>query len=228
VVANGTRESSLVRPLLDEIRAAASHCAYIRADIGTPGGRARLLEGIRAEFGRVDVLINNAGVAPLERVDVLEMREESYDRVMAVNLKGPFFLTQEVAKIMIEMRRANPDLKPKIINISSISAYTSSPLRAEYCLSKAGLSMMTRVFADRLAEHGIGVFEIRPGIIRTPMTESVEGKYEALISGGLTPIRRWGDPEDVAKAVMAIMEDLFPFSTGEVFNVDGGFHLRRL
>jgi NAD(P)-dependent dehydrogenase (short-subunit alcohol dehydrogenase family) len=149
---------------------------------------------------------------------------------MAVNLKGPFFLTQRVAKVMIELLRAQVIERPKIINIGSMSAYTSSINRAEYCLSKAGLAMMTALYADRLAdaERGINVYEIRPGIIETDMTSVVQAKYDRLIADGLTPIRRWGQPDDVARAVVVIAQDQLPFSTGEVINVDGGFHLRRL
>ena len=183
---------------------------------------------MQTDFDRLDLLVNNAGVAPLNRVDLLEADEDSYDRVMAINLKGPYFLTQRVANWMIEQRKTHPERTPRIINISSVSAYASSPARGEYCLSKAGLSMMTRLYADRLAEFGVGVFEIRPGIIRTDMTGAVRGKYDALIAAGLTPIRRWGTPEDVAEAVCAVAEGRLDFSTGQVLDIDGGFHLRRL
>ena len=156
------------------------------------------------------------------------MSEASYDEVMTVNLKGPFLLTQAVARRMIALVRAGVVQDPKIVNISSISAYTSSTNRAEYCLSKAGMAMMTALFADRLATEGINVYEIRPGVIETDMTSTVKGKYDRLIAEGLAPIRRWGQPDDVARAVVAIAEGYLPFSTGEVINVDGGFHLRRL
>jgi NAD(P)-dependent dehydrogenase (short-subunit alcohol dehydrogenase family) len=158
----------------------------------------------------------------------LETSEASYDEVMAVNLKGPFFLTQQVARVMLDLLKTDKIQQPKIINIGSISAYTSSPNRAEYCISKAGLSMMTALFADRLAEYGINVYEVRPGIIETDMTSGVKEKYNRLIGEGLTPIRRWGQPDDIARAVVAIAEGDFPFSTGEIINVDGGFHLHRL
>jgi NAD(P)-dependent dehydrogenase (short-subunit alcohol dehydrogenase family) len=155
--------------------------------------------------------------------------EASYNEVMAINLKGPFFLTQRVANEMIDLKKKGIVQEPKIVNISSISAYTSSPARAEYCISKAGMSMMTKLWADRLAEYGINVYEIRPGIIATDLTSVVKDKYDRLIlDEGLTPIKRWGLPEDIGKAVLAIAEGLFPFSTGEVINVDGGFHLHRL
>jgi NAD(P)-dependent dehydrogenase (short-subunit alcohol dehydrogenase family) len=174
------------------------------------------------------LLVNNAGVAPRQRADILETTEASYDEVMAVNLKGPFFLTQRVARVMLDLLKAGAIEHPKIINIGSMSAYTSSVNRAEYCLSKAGLGMMTALFADRLSEYGLNVYELRPGIIETDMTSVVQAKYDRLIADGLTPIRRRGQPDDVARAVVAIAQDQFPFSTGEVINIDGGFHLRRL
>jgi NAD(P)-dependent dehydrogenase (short-subunit alcohol dehydrogenase family) len=176
----------------------------------------------------MDLLVNNAGMAPRVRVDMLEMGEASYDEVMAVNLKGPFFLTQLVANKMIALLKAGVIQDPRIVNIGSLSAYTSSVNRAEYCLSKAGIAMMTALYADRLAEHGIHVFELRPGIMQTDMTSVVRERYTALIAEGLTPIRRWGQPSDVGRAVVAIAQGYFPFSTGEVINVDGGFSLRRL
>jgi 3-oxoacyl-[acyl-carrier protein] reductase len=200
----------------------------IQADIARADERSRLLEQTLTHFERIDLLVNNAGMAPRSRVDVLEMGEASYDEVMAVNLKGPFFLTQLVANKMIELVKAQVIENPRIINIGSMSAYTSSVSRAEYCLSKAGVAMMTALYADRLAEHGIHVYEVRPGIIQTDMTSAVREKYDRLIAEGLTPIRRWGQPSDVARAVVAIAGGYFPYSTGEVINVDGGFLLRRL
>ena len=202
---------------------------YLKADIAGASDRAGILDAIRETYGRLDLLVNNAGVAPGERKDVLETTEESYDRLMAINLKGPFFLTQILARYMIELVQQGKVERPKIINISSVSAYTSSTSRGEYCISKAGVSMMTKLFADRLAEYGINVYEIRPGIIRTPMTEPVAAKYDKLIlEEGILPIKRWGYPEDVAAAVKAIVTGGFEYSTGQVFDVDGGFHLRRL
>ena len=201
---------------------------FVRTDVSSDSDRQALLEAIEQYYGRLDLLVNNAGVAPKERRDILETTEESYDRLMTINLKGPFFLTQLFANYMIELIERGKVERPKIVNISSISAYASSTSRAEYCISKAGVSMMTKLFADRLAEHGINVYEIRPGIIRTPMTESVTAKYDKLIEEGLLPIKRWGCPEDVASAVKAIVSGGFDYSTGQVFDVDGGFHLRRL
>jgi 3-oxoacyl-[acyl-carrier protein] reductase len=167
-------------------------------------------------------------VGPRQRMDLLEISEASYDEVMTVNLKGPFFLAQATAKAMIALLKAGTIQAPKIVNIGSISAYTASVNRAEYCISKAGVGMMTALLADRLAAEGINVYEIRPGIVETDLTSVAKAKYDALIADGLTPIRRWGQPEDVAAAIVAIAEGYLPFSTGEVINVDGGFHLRRL
>jgi NAD(P)-dependent dehydrogenase (short-subunit alcohol dehydrogenase family) len=196
-----------------------------RADISRAGDRARLVNFAREKFGRLDLLVNNAGIAPAVRADILEASEESFDQLLGVNLKGPYFLTQAVANWMIEQRQKDATRRPKIVTINSISAYTASVKRGDYCVSKAGLAMMTKLFAARLAEHGINVYEIRPGVIATDMTAPVKEKYDRLIAEGLTPIKRWGQPEDVAKAVGAIARDDFPFSTGEIFNVDGGFHL---
>ena len=198
-----------------------------QANIALAADRQRLTAFARANLGRLDLLVNNAGVAPLVRTDLLEASEESLDRLLAVNLKGPYLLTQLIAKWMIEQAGA-PGYRPKIITISSISAYTASTNRGDYCLAKAALSMLTKLYAVRLAEYGINVYEIRPGIIATDMTQPVKAKYDALIAGGLTPIKRWGTPEDVGKAVAALARDALPFSTGEVINVDGGFHLRSL
>ena len=210
------------------IEEAGGRAIVVQANIASGEDRARLIEAPLQQFGRIDLLVNNAGMAPRQRVDILETTEASYDEVMAVNLKGPFFLTQSVATKMIELVQQGTLESPAIINIGSLSAYASSPNRPEYCLSKAGIGMMTALFADRLAGEGINVYEIRPGIIQTDMTSVVKDKYDTLIDDGLTPIKRWGQADDVARAVVAIAERLFPFSTGEIFNVDGGFHLRRL
>jgi NAD(P)-dependent dehydrogenase (short-subunit alcohol dehydrogenase family) len=202
-----------------------------QADVSLPADRDRLMEFARSKFPQLDILVNNAGVAPRIRADLLEATEESFDRLISINVKGPYFLTQRVARWMIEQSQlgASPArYRPKIVTISSVSAYAPSVNRGDYCVSKAALAMLTPLYASRLAEHGINVYEIRPGIIATDMTSSVKDKYDKLIENGLTPIKRWGAPEDVAKAVAAIAQDLLPFSTGEVLNVDGGFHLHRL
>jgi len=198
-------------------------------DISSPSSRESLLKAVIDRFGWIDLLVNNAGVAPTERNDLLEVTEQSFDRLISINLRAPFFLTQAVANFWLaglEEHAARP--RPKVITISSISAFTASINRGDYCISKAGLSMMTLLFAVRLAGEGIGVYEIRPGVVATDMTGTVKEKYDRLIAEGLTPIARWGTPDDVGRAVVAIAQDQFPFSTGEVFNVDGGFHIRRL
>lgn len=215
-----------------------------QADISQSRDRKRLLEFTRENFGRLDLLVNNAGVAPEDRADILEASEESFDRLIAINVKGPYFLTQLAAQWMIELvgkrlvasppsrdspgRSGTSAYRPKIVTISSLSAYTASTNRGDYCVSKAALAMLTPLFAARLAAHGINVYEIRPGLIATDMTEPVKAKYDQLIAEGITPLQRWGTPEDVGRAVAAVASDAFPFSTGEVINVDGGFHLHRL
>ncbi len=188
----------------------------------------RLVDTTLDAFGRLDMLVNNAGIAPRVRADILEATPESYEDVMNTNLKGPYFLTQYAANHMIALKEQGKIQTPRIVVITSISAYTSSTARGEYCVSKAGLSMMTRLFADRLAEHGIPVNEIQPGIIQTDMTGPVKEKYDRLIADGLTPIRRWGQPEDIGKAVAAIGLGYFDFTTGAAIPVDGGFHMHRL
>lgn len=198
------------------------------ADVANDDDRQQLVAHTRELFGRLDLLVNNAGVAPDKRVDLLLTSTESFDRLLSVNLKGPFFLSQLVARWMIEQKQSVPDYAPAIVNISSVSAYAASTERGEYCVAKAGMAMMTKLFAARLADEGINVYEIRPGVIATDMTATVKEKYDKLIADGLTPIKRWGTPEDVGRAVAAIASGSFPFSTGEVINVDGGFHLRRL
>lgn len=214
-----------------EVKAIASGEARVEtyaADVANDEDRQRLVTHTRELFGRLDLLVNNAGIAPAKRVDLLQTSTESFDRLLNVNLKGPFFLSQLVARWMIEQKQSVPDYAPAIVNISSVSAYAASPERGEYCVTKAGMAMMTKLFAVRLAGEGINVYEIRPGVIETDMTAGVKEKYDKLIADGLTPIQRWGTPEDVGRAVAAIANGSFPFSTGEVINVDGGFHLRRL
>ncbi|MFA5399697.1 MAG: 3-ketoacyl-ACP reductase [Dehalococcoidia bacterium] len=210
------------------VRKAGSDGLIVTADITSAADRSKLLDAAIKKYGRVDLLVNNAGIAPRVRRDMLEITESSLGEVMAVNAVGPYFLSQLVAKKMIQLIKKKVIKSAVIVNIGSISAYTSSPSRAEYCISKAALAMSTLLYADRLAAEGINVYEVRPGIIRTPMTEAVKGKYDKLIAGGVTPIKRWGRPEDVARAVVAIAEGCLPFSTGQVIDVDGGFHIQRL
>ena len=225
---DGQPDDSAAQDAQQEIIASGGICEILRGDVSSPQDRQILVDFAKEKFGRCDMLVNNAGVAPSKRMDILEATEASYDRVMNINLKGPYFLTQLVANWMVEQKQTNPERNFRICNTSSLSAYTSSPARGEYCLSKAGVSMMTMLYADRLAEYGIGVFEIRPGVIMTDMTSVVKDKYDKLIAEGLTPTKRWGQPEDIAKAVGAIAEGRLDFSTGQIINVDGGFHLRRL
>ena len=215
--------------LLDELHGEGIDCVYRKCDISSAADRADMIDWIDRTYGRLDLIVNNAGVAPAVRLDLLETTEESMDRLLNVNLKGTFFMCQLAANRMIDMQsRGLSDYTPRIINICSMSAYTSSVNRGEYCVSKAGLSMVTMLFADRLAEYGIPVFEVRPGIIRTDMTAGVTATYEKLIAEGVTPITRFGTPEDVAHCVLAAAGGLLDFATGQVLNADGGFHIRRL
>ncbi len=198
---------------------------YVAGDISVTQDRQKFVDAALEQYGRIDVLVNVAGVAPKVRVDLLTMTEESYDYVMNINTRGTLFLTQLAANAML---KNEGEKKGAIVNISSMSAYTSSVNRGEYCISKAGVSMITKLFADRLAEYGIPVNEVRPGIIATDMTSKVQGKYDALIDGGLLPIKRWGRPEDIAQAVWALCSGDLPYVTGQSLDVDGGFHIRRL
>ncbi len=197
----------------------------VRGNLSVREDRERFVAAALEKYGRIDILVNVAGVAPKVRADLLEMSEESYDYVMDINTKGTLFLTQAVANAML---KNEGECRGSIVNISSLSAYASSTNRGEYCISKAGVSMITTLFADRLADEGITVNEVRPGIIHTGMTEKVREKYDALIEGGLLPIKRWGEPDDVAKAVWALVNGSLPYMTGQALNIDGGFHIRRL
>jgi NAD(P)-dependent dehydrogenase (short-subunit alcohol dehydrogenase family) len=228
IIAAGTSDENKISANLDVVRRFGAPLVYVQADISTGIGRQAIVDRALEKFGRIDVLVNNAGVAPKIRKDILEVTEESLDYVLDTNLKSTFFLSQAVAKVMLRDVSRVPGFMPTIVNISSISAYTSSLQRAEYCISKAAVSMVTLLYADRLAAEGVNVYEIRPGLINTEMTATVKDKYDALIDGGVTPIRRWGQPQDVANAVSALCSGLLRFSTGEVINVDGGFHIRRL
>ena len=200
---------------------------YIGCNIADSEQRKAAFAYIDQKYGRLDVLVNNAGVAPLVRQDILQMTEESFDRVLDINLKGTMFMCQLAANYMLSRKEQWEDA-PRIVNIGSISAYTSSTARGEYCISKAGLGMVTQLLADRLAAEGIPVFEVRPGIIATDMTEKVHDKYARLIEGGLLPIPRFGEPDDVAKMVEACCSGLLDYAAGQVLNADGGFSLRRL
>lgn len=228
VVVNYATRPDAAEEVVREITAAGGTALAVGGDVGRDEDRRRLVDAAMDEWGRLDLLVNNAGITSQGRKDLLEATEESWDRVFDTNLKGPFFLSQLAARTMIGLVESGTIVAGKIINITSISAYAASPNRGDYCMAKAAMQMMTALFADRLAEERIGVFEICPGVIESDMTAPVKEEYDKALAGGMAPIRRWGKPEDVARAVAAITADMFPYSTGERINVDGGFHLRRL
>ena len=225
---NYLRSSEAAAEAVAEIESQGGHAVAVQGDVGIAADRAALIEQIVGRFGRLDVLVNNAGITSQGRRDLLEATEESWDLVFDTNLKGPFFLAQLAARQMIEAIDAGRIPQGWIINVSSISAYAGSTNRADYCMAKAAMQMMTWLLATRLAEHRIRVYEVCPGVIESDMTAPVREKYDRLIAEGLTPIRRWGTPADVARSVLALISDVFPFSTGDRINVDGGFHIRRL
>ncbi|MEM7754775.1 MAG: 3-ketoacyl-ACP reductase [Planctomycetota bacterium] len=228
VAVNGRRPESDVLDSLESIRSRGARAVYLRADVADLDGHAATLGSIREHFGRLDCLVNNAGVAPEARVPLTEMSPESFDRVLSINLRGPFFLAQAAARMMLEQRSRGDGGPLSIINVSSVSATVVSTNRGEYCLSKAGVAMATQLFAADLADRGIGVYEIRPGVIRTEMTAGVTEKYDRLIAEGLTVERRWGEPIDVARAVSTLARGELTYATGQVLTVDGGLSLARL
>lgn len=231
VIVNYAGNTSAAEECLQLVREAGGDGVAVRADVSVSADRERLVQEALDAYERIDLLVNNAGVAPNVRADLLEAGEESFDRLININLKGPYFLTQMVARQMIEQVQrgdVNAFGMPRIVTVTSVSAYTASVNRGDYCVAKAGLAMMTSLFAARLAEYGINVYEVRPGVIATDMTEGVKEKYDRMIEQGAWPIRRWGLPEDIGRAVATIARGDFPYSTGEIFNVDGGFHLRTL
>lgn len=221
-------EESKVQDALGELRALGADTLYCRADVTDPAARRAMLDSIKAHWGRLNVLVNNAGVAPKVRADILEATEESYEWVMKINLQGPYFLTQAAARWMVEEKKADASFPACIVNISSISATVASTGRGEYCLSKAGVSMATQLWAARLGEFDIPVYEVRPGIIRTDMTAAVQAKYDKLIGEGLLIQSRWGLPEDIGRAVAMMVRGDIAYSTGQVIMVDGGYSVRRL
>ncbi len=225
MVATGEREKN--EKAVKEVESLGAEVLYVKADVSLASDRKRIVDEAVKAFGRIDILVNNAGVAPLVRADLLEMTEESFDRVMTINTKSNMFMTQAVANVMVKQELVN-GRRGCIVNISSCSAEVSSTSRGEYCVSKAGISMLTTLYADRLAGEGILVNEVRPGVIATDMTSAVEEKYTSLIKNGLFPIARWGKPEDVANAVSALVSDKFLYTTGNHIDVDGGFHIKRL
>lgn len=228
VTVNYATRPEAAQEVVAQIHAAGGRAISVGGDVGVAADRQELVRRTLEEFGRLDVLVNNAGITSQGRKDILEATEESWDRVFNTNLKGPFFLTQLVANEMVRQIEARTIPDGKIVNLSSISAFAVSTNRADYCMTKAAVGMMTKLFAQRLANQGVTVFEVCPGVIESDMTAPVKEKYDHLIAEGLWPIRRWGQPADVARAVAAIVSGYFPFSTGECFHVDGGFHIRTL
>ena len=228
VAINGMRDESAVSEPIEALKALGTDVLYCQGDIGSTDARATMLDKIKGHFGRLNVLVNNAGVAPKERKDILEASEESFDTVVGTNVKGPYFLSQAAAKWMIAQMESAPEQFFTIINVGSISATVVSVNRGEYCVSKAGIAMMSQLFAARLGEFGIPVYEIRPGVIKTDMTSGVTGKYDALIEDGLCVTKRWGFPEDIGKAVGSLSTGQFPYSTGQVIMIDGGLTMPRL
>ncbi|HEX9187114.1 MAG TPA: 3-ketoacyl-ACP reductase [Vicinamibacteria bacterium] len=224
----GVREEPEVAPVLASLLAAGSTVRYFRADVGDRADRSRLVAGVREAFGRLHVLVNNAGIAPRTRADLLEAEEESFERLLRTNLQGPYFLTQAVARWMLEQKAADAAFAGCIVSVTSVSATVASTNRGEYCVSKAGLAMASQLFAVRLAEAGLPVYEVRPGIIRTDMTKGVAEKYDRLIGEGLVPQGRWGTPDDVGRVVAALARGDAPYSTGAVVVVDGGLTIPRL
>ncbi len=225
---NGIRSADQVTEVVNDLGRGKADILYVQGNVGDASDRARMLEETMDHFGELHALINNAGVAPKERLDLLETTEESFDRVMDINLKGAFFLSQLAAKIMLPQSQNNSSRQFSIINISSISASIASINRGEYCISKAGMSMVTQLFATRLSRENIQVYEVRPGIIATDMTEAVKAKYDRLIAEGLSIQERWGQPDDIGRAVASLLRGDFAYSTGQVFMVDGGLSVNRL
>ncbi len=225
---SGRRAAEEVQPVLEQLRKRSSRSIYVQADVAAAADRLHLLETVEARLGRLDVLVNNAGIAPRTRADLLQASEESFDELIATNLRGPYFLTQAVASWMIRQQEKCPRAQRSIINVSSVSATVASVNRGDYCISKAGIAMATKLWAVRLAEYGIGVYEVRPGIIETDMTAGVKGKYDALIEGGILLEKRWGTPEDVGAAVSMLARGELPYATGAVLVLDGGLTLPRL
>jgi len=224
----GVRPDADVQGIVDELRQHGPTVHYLRADLAQRHDRGRLLDAVRTRFGAVNALVNNAGRAPRVRADLLDATEESFEELVRTNLQGPYFLTQAIARAQVERRRIDPAFVASIVFITSVSAELASPNRGEYCVSKAGLSMTARLFAARLAEHAIPVYEVRPGIIATDMTAAVRETYDRRIAEGLVPERRWGQPEDVGRVVAALVRGDLPYATGTVINVDGGLSIPRM
>lgn len=225
---NGVREEAAVADVLAALRHAGRDVLYCQGDVGSSADRQRMIGEVRAHFGRLDVLVNNAGITSPGRKDLLDAEEAGFDRVFAVNLKGPFFLTQLAARWMVEQRAGDPQFRGVVINVSSVSAEIISLNRGDYCLTKAATGMATKLWAARLAEHGIDVYELQPGVIRSDMTAPVQAKYDRLIAEGLTLERRWGEPDDVGRAAAMLVRGDLPYATGQVLKIDGGMTIRTM
>ena len=228
VAINGVRAAGQVVEPLKQLNAEGGEAIYCQGNVGSADDRRKIMEDIKAKWGQLNLLVNNAGVAPKERKDILEADEQSFDWLMGINLKGPYFLTQQAANWMIEQKTKNSKDSFSIINISSVSATVVSVNRGEYCISKAGMSMSTKLWAARLGEFDIPVYEIQPGVIRTDMTAGVIEKYDKMIAAGLTLQRRWGQPEDLGKTVIALAEGMIPYATGQIIHTDGGMTIQTL
>jgi 3-oxoacyl-[acyl-carrier protein] reductase len=225
---NGIRNEGDVADALEELRKLGVNVAYFQGNVAVREDRQAMLDKILSHFGSVNVLVNNAGIAPRERADILHAKEEIWDEVMEINLKGPYFLTQLFANYFVEKKLENPLFEASIINISSISAFVASVNRGEYCISKAGIAMATKLWATRLGEYDIPVYEIQPGIIKTDMTSGVVEKYDKLFQEGISLERRWGLPDDVGKVAAMLAQGNMPYATGQAIKVDGGLHIQRL
>ena len=225
---NGMRNEGEVTDALEELRNLGVNVAYFQGNVAVREDRLAMLDKILSHFGSVNVLVNNAGIAPRERADILHAKEEIWDEVMEINLKGPYFLTQLFANYFVEKKLENPLFEASIINISSISAFVASVNRGEYCISKAGIAMATKLWATRLGEYDIPVYEIQPGIIKTDMTSGVVEKYDKLFQEGISLQRRWGLPDDVGKVAAMLAQGNMPYATGQAIKVDGGLHIQRL
>lgn len=228
LVINGVRNQESIQPILDGLKMFGVDVIYARGDVSKKEDREKIFQTVISEFDQLNVLVNNAGIAPKERKDILEASEESFETVLDINLKGPYFLTQLFANHMVEMKKVSPDFSCCIINVSSVSASVASVNRGEYCISKAGIAMSTKLWAARLGDYDIPVYEIQPGIIKTDMTVGVIEKYDRLFEEGLTIQKRWGLPEDVGKVAAAMATGMMPYSTGQVVLVDGGMTVQRL
>jgi 3-oxoacyl-[acyl-carrier protein] reductase len=225
---NGMRAEEEVQDSLKELQSLGADTIYCRGSVSEPEGHQAIHDAVLSKWGRINVLVNNAGIAPPRRDDILEAAPDIYDTVMDTNLKGPYFLTQKVARHMVALKKSDPASSCCIINVSSVSATVASVNRGEYCISKAGIAMATQLWAVRLAEYDIPVYEIRPGIIKTDMTSGVQEKYDRLLDQGLCLQKRWGIPEDVGKVAAAMASGYMPYSTGQVVMVDGGMTIGRL